>query len=65
MEENKQVIEVEYDESKVEEYKQNYIMEEEGIGDITDVKPFDEQTSVNEDSIDEILGEGAEILDEN
>ena len=60
-----QIIEVEYDKFLVEEYKNNYIMEEEGIGDIADTKPFDEQTVFNEDSIDEILGEGAEIIDED
>lgn len=60
-----QIIEVEYDKSLVEEYKNNYIMEEEGIGDIADTNPFDEQTIFNEDSIDEILGEGAEIIDED
>lgn len=55
MEENKQVIEVEYDESKVEEYKNNYIMEEEGIGADPDVMPYDEQTTVNTDSKDELF----------
>ena len=60
-----QIIEVEYDKSLVEEYKNNYIMEEKGIGDIADTNPFDEQTTFNEDSIDEILGEGAEIIDED
>ena len=33
MEENKQIIEVDYDKELVEEYKKNYIMEEDGIGD--------------------------------
>lgn len=55
MEENKQVIEVEYDESKVEEYKNNYIMEEEGVGADPDVMPYDEQTTVNTDSKDELF----------
>lgn len=62
---NKQTIEVEYDTNLVEEYKKNYIMEEEGIGDVVDTEPFGEQTTFNEDSVEEILGEGAEILDEN
>lgn len=60
-----QIIEVEYDKSLVEEYKNNYIMEEEGTGDIADTNPFDEQTTFNEDSIEELLGEGAEIIDED
>lgn len=62
---NEQIIEVDYDENLVEEYKKNYIMEEEGIGDVADTEPFGEQTTFNEDSVEEILGEGAEILDEN
>lgn len=55
MEENKQIIEVEYDKNKVEEYKNNYIMEEEGIGADPDVMPYDEQTSFNTDSKDELF----------
>lgn len=62
---NEQIIEVEYDKNLVEEYKKNYIMEEEGIGDVVDTEPFDEQTTFNEDSIEKILGEGAEIIDED
>lgn len=62
---NEQIIEVNYDENLVEEYKKNYIMEEEGIGDVVDTEPFDEQTTFNEDPLEEILGEGAEILDED
>lgn len=47
MEENKQIIEVDYDEKLVEDYKNNYIMEEEGIGAEPDIKPYDEQTTFN------------------
>ena len=60
MEENKQVIEVEYNKELVEEYKNNYIMEEEGIGaEMGEV--YDPQTTFNTDTIDELLGEGATI----
>lgn len=65
MDEKKQVIEVEYDKELVNDYENNYIMEEEGIGDVTDTEPFDSQTTFNEDPLEDILGEGAEILDEN
>lgn len=66
MENNKeQVIEVEYDASKVEEYKQNYIMEEEGTGAFDDVEPYDQQTNFNENlSFSDINEEGEVILEE-
>lgn len=54
MEENKQIIEVEYDEKLVEEYKNNYIMEEEGIGaEMGEV--YDPQTKLNTDSLEELM----------
>ena len=62
---NEQIIDVNYDENLVEEYKKNYIMEEEGIGDVADTEPFGSQTTFNEDPLEEILGEGAEIIDED
>lgn len=65
MDEKKQVIEVEYGKELVNNYQNNYIMEEEGIGDVADTEPFGSQTTFNEDTLNEILGEGAEILDEN
>lgn len=59
----KQIIEVEYDKDLVEKYKENYIMEEEGIGaDETD--PFDLQNTVNEDSFEEMNEEGEVIIEE-
>ena len=61
MEENKQIIEVEYDKELVEEYKKNYIMEEEGIGADEIGEIYDTQTTLNTDTIDELLGEGATI----
>ena len=64
-EDKKQVIEVEYDPSKVEEYKQNYIMEEEGIGAFDDAEPYDQQTNFNENlSFSDINEEGEVILEE-
>lgn len=65
MKENNQIIEVEYNKELVNEYENNYIMEEDGIGDVADTEPFGSQTTFNEDTLNEILGEGAEILDEN
>ena len=59
----KQIIEVEYDKDLVEKYKENYIMEEEGTGDI-ESEPFDLQNTVNEDSFEEMNEEGEVILEE-
>jgi NurA-like 5'-3' nuclease len=57
---DEQIIQVEFDSELVENYKTNYIMEEEGIGaEIGEI--YDEQTSFNTDTIGEILGEGAEV----
>lgn len=61
---NEQVVQVDYDEELVKEYSNNYIMEEEGIGSDELGPVYDEQTVYNTDSLDELLGEGAEILDE-
>ena len=61
MEENKQVIEVEYDKDLVEEYKNNYIMEEEGIGAEEVGEVYGTQTTFNTDTINELLGEGATV----
>ena len=58
-----QIIEVEYDKDLVEKYKENYIMEEEGIG-ADEAEPFDLQNTVNEDSFEEINEEGEVIIEE-
>lgn len=58
-----QIIEVEYDKDLVEKYKENYIMEEEGIG-ADEAEPFDLQTTVNEDSFEEMNEEEEVILEE-
>lgn len=55
MENEKQVIEVEYDKDLVEEFKNNYIMEEEGIGADPDATPYGEQTTFNTDTIEELF----------
>ena len=57
-----QIIEVDYDKDLVEKYKKNYIMEEEGTGDI-ESEPFDLQTTVNEDSFEEMNEDGEVILE--
>ena len=57
-----QIIEVEYDKDLVEKYKENYIMEEEGTGDI-ESEPFDLQTTVNEDPFEEMNEDGEVILE--
>lgn len=64
MEENKQVIEVDYDKELVEKYKKNYIMEEDGTGAELDVEPFDIQTNVNEVPFEEMIENGEVIVEE-
>ena len=59
----KQIIEVDYDKDLVEKYKENYIMEEEGIG-ADEAEPFDLQTTVNEDPFEEMNEEGEVIIEE-
>lgn len=54
-ENNEQVVEVEYNKELVEDYKKNYIMEEEGVGADPDATPYDEQTTFNTDSIEEMF----------
>lgn len=64
MEENKQVIEVDYDKELVEKYKKNYIMEEDGTGAKLDVEPFDIQTNVNEVPFEEMIEDGEVVIDD-
>ena len=59
----KQIIEVDYDKDLVEKYKENYIMEEEGIG-ADEAEPFDTQTKINEVPFEEMNEEGEVILEE-
>ena len=58
----KQIIEVDYDKDLVEKYKENYIMEEEGIG-ADEAEPFDTQTKINEVPFEEMIEEGEVILE--
>lgn len=59
-----QVIEVDYNADLVEEYKKNYIMEEEGIGADPDAEPYDTQTKLNEVPLEEMFEEGEVIIEE-
>lgn len=58
-----QIIEVDYDKELVDEYKRNYIMEEEGIGS-DEAEPFDIQTTYNEDTFEEMNEEGEAVMEE-
>lgn len=64
VEETEQVIEVEYDKDLTEDYKKNYIMEEEGIG-AEEAEPYGIQDTFNTDSLEEMLGEGVVIDSED
>lgn len=64
MENKEQIIEVEYNKELVETYKNNYIMEEEGIGAEIDVTPFDTQTTLNEVPFNEMIEDGEVIVDD-
>ena len=55
-----QVVEVDYNKDLVEEYKRNYIMEEEGTGAL-DEEPFDTQSTLNEVSFEEMIEDGEVI----
>lgn len=55
-----QIIEVDYDKDLVEDYKNNYIMEEEGIG-ADEAEPYDIQTAFNEDTPEEMVSEDTVI----
>ena len=63
MEENKQVIEVEYDKKLVKDYQKNYIMEEEGTG-VNEAEPYDIQKNINEVPFEEMNEEGEVIIEE-
>lgn len=69
MEENKniqeeQIIEVDYNKDLVEKYKNEYIMEEEGIGADPDAEPSDTQTNLNEVPLKDMFDEGEVIIEE-
>lgn len=62
--EEEQIIEVEYDKDLVEDYKQNYIMEEEGTGADPEAEPYDTQTTLNETPLDDMLDDGEVEIEE-
>lgn len=55
-----QKIEVEYDKDLVEDYKNNYIMEEEGIG-ADEAEPYDIQDNFNTDTPENMVDEDTVI----
>lgn len=57
-----QIIEVEYNKDLVEEYKNNYIMETEGIG-AGETEVYDTQTKVNEVPFEDMIEEGEVIIE--
>lgn len=59
-----QIIEVKYDKKLVEQYKKNYIMEEEGTGADPDAEVFDTQTKLNEVPLTEMIEDGEVIIDD-
>ena len=59
-----QVVETYYNKDLVEEYKRNYIMEEEGIGADPDAEPYDTQTKLNEIPLEEMFDEGEVVVEE-
>lgn len=59
-----QIVEVVFDAELVEKYKNNYIMEEEGIGADLDVEPFDTQTALNEVPFEDMIEEGEVVIDD-
>ena len=59
-----QIIEVDYDKKLVDTYKENYIMEEEGIGDTLESEPYDTQSTFNEVPFEEMNEEGEVIIEE-
>ena len=59
-----QVVEIGYNKDLVEEYKRNYIMEEEGIGADPDAEPYDTQTKLNEVPLEDMFDEGEVVVEE-
>ena len=59
-----QVVETDYNKDLVEEYKRNYIMEEEGIGADPEAEPYDTQTKLNEIPLEEMFDEGEVVVEE-
>lgn len=59
---NEQIVDVEYDKELVEQYKQNYIMEQEGIGaEMGEV--YGQQTVTNTDTIEDLIDTNDVFID--
>ena len=59
-----QVVEIDYNKDLVEDYKRNYIMEEEGIGADPNAEPYDIQTKLNEVPLEDMFDEGEVVVEE-
>ena len=61
-----QIVEVDYNKDLVKEYKNNYIMEEEGRGADQDLElnPYGTQTTINEIPFEEMNEDGEVIIEE-
>lgn len=59
-----QIVEIDYNKDLVEEYKRNYIMEEEGVGADPDAEPYDTQTKLNEIPLEDMFDEGEVVVEE-
>ena len=59
-----QIVETYYNKDLVEEYKRNYIMEEQGIGADPDAEPYDTQTKLNEVPLEDMFDEGEVVVEE-
>lgn len=59
-----QIVEVDYNKDLVNEYQNNYIMEEEGIGADPDAEPYDTQTKLNEVPLEDMFDEGEVVVEE-
>lgn len=57
-----QIIEVDYNEDLVEDYKNNYIMEEEGIG-ADEAEPYDTQENTNEVPFEFMIEPGEAVIE--
>lgn len=57
-----QIIEVDYNKDLVEDYKNNYIMEEEGIG-ADEAEPYDTQENTNEVPFEFMIEPGEAVIE--
>ena len=56
-----QVVEVPFYKDLVKEYQDNYIMEEEGVGADEDGEVYGTQTTVNTDTLEDLISEDTTI----